>query len=189
MINLTEEWIKAGRPAGRRPSDYKATARVKKYLKACPSGWRVEGRGALAATYADETIAVCYASYMTEPVRRASAAAPVDDKVSAHPDRYTAEEMAAAMKAAFEGGKELGRQDGHDKGYAKGYVDGKRDAGSGHAPSYRTGLGDLKARCAQARRTFARTYHPDLRGGQGHAEMAAVNNVFDAIERLLGETA
>lgn len=181
MINMSEIWVRAGRPDGRRPSNFKATAAVKRFLAGDAGAWIVEGRGAKSVTYACQSLANAYESYVVTPKRGAGAQAKAASG-STGPDTGEARYTAADMRAAYQGGY----KDGHEVGYSDGYANGKRSAGM-------FGMGDVKftatkQQCQEARRTFARKYHPDHNHG-GLRDMQIINAVFDEIERIFNQAA
>ena len=182
MVNLTAMWVAAGRPEGRRPSNFKATAAIKRLLTSNPSEWLVTGRGANATTSASERLADEFKAYVRTPKRgstKATSTGSTTGSTTGDEDRrYTA----ADMRAAYQGGY----KDGHEIGYTDGYANGKRAAGT-------FGFGDAKftatkQQCTDARKTFARKYHPDHNPG-GLRDMQIINAVFDEIERIFHRAA
>lgn len=179
MINLTEIWVAAGKPEGRAPSNYKATAEVKRQIKLYGYSWVVQGRGAKATTWAAEALEAGYAAYVQTAKKgrtsKAKAEPRAEQESKSQGRFYTDEEIAQIKNMAETKGYFRGFQNGHDMGKASSF-------------SKPGNWDDVKRQCANARKTFARKYHPDVAGGDTRT-MQGINIALDEVEKIFNQAA
>lgn len=194
MVNLTEMWQQAGKPDGRRPSNFKATAMVKRKLAtmADPAeAWYTVGRGVKAETYATALLSIHYEAYLVTPKRGSTKATSTGATTSASTSTSTGGYTAEDMKRAYESGKmdgwDEGCEHGMANGYKYGYERGVREGSKGKLDDVHAYVNDH----ARGRKAFAHRFHPDRHGStpQANANMAFINNFFDDLEKIFNRAA
>ena len=186
MVNLTAMWHAAGKPEGRRPSNFKATADVKRRLAALDDvadGWYTVGRGAKAETYASDALGESYRLYLFTPKRgstKSKTTGSTTGSTTGGYAGYTADDLQKAYNA------------GASNGYRSGYEAGLRDGASRTGSNAKLdAIRDYFNHCEKGRKAFAKRFHPDVNRGDANAtsKMQFINNFFDDIERIFNRAA